>query len=226
MRSQWYKLKPKAIELRQAGNSIRTIESKLRIPKSTLSYWFKGLTLSKEKQVKLRKDWERALVKARGKAVLWHNSQKAARLIVAEQEAKKVLNKINSNNKYIIDLALAMLYLGEGFKGNTTGIGNSDPKILKFFIAVLQKNYNVPRADIRAELHIRADQDAIKVKKFWAKQLGLRDSNFGSTSVDLRTKGSTTYSTYNGVCVIRCGRVSIQRKLLMISKLFCEKVTI
>lgn len=224
MISKWFHLKDSAITLRKQGISIKQIEFRLGIPRSTLSGWLKNIKLNKRQKQKLLKKWKGALVKARTKAVLWHNEQKLNHLKEAETKALDVLSKLNTENSSILDLALAMLYLGEGFKGTTTGIGNSDPMILKFFIAILIKNYGVPVNKLKCELHLRADQNPKKIKAYWSKELQLPLGNFGAVSIDKRTIGSVTYPTYKGVCIVRCGSVAITRKLLYISKIFCQRV--
>ena len=103
-------------------------------------------------------------------------------------------------------------------------MGNSDPLILNFFISGLQKVYQVPLADIKCELHLRADQNPNALKKYWSKTLGIPFINFGAAVTDIRTKGTATYPHYKGVCVVRCSRVAIQRKLLYIAKGFCEQI--
>jgi transposase len=55
MRSKWSELKPKACKVRRQGISIRSIEKKLGIPRSTLSGWFRDINLSKKQQDNLRK---------------------------------------------------------------------------------------------------------------------------------------------------------------------------
>jgi len=205
--------------------SIGYIEKKLGIPKSTLSGWFKNVQLTKPKKIQLHQNWKNALVKARKKAVLWHNQQKAIRVSKAKEEALKTYNAININDRNILDLALAMLYLGEGFKKTgETGMGNSDPSILKFFISCLQKNYNFDVSKIKCALHLRADQDPQKVKRYWSQQLNIPIKNLNSFFVDKRTAGRPTYPDYHGVCVIRCANVAIQRKLSFLSKLYCTKI--
>ena len=78
----------------------------------------------------------KSLIEARKNAVDWHKDQKIKRLEIAEGQAEKILSLVN-NNKETLELALAMLYLGEGFKkSGGTGMGNSDPLILKFFLQV------------------------------------------------------------------------------------------
>ncbi|HEY4484529.1 MAG TPA: hypothetical protein VI978_02275 [Candidatus Paceibacterota bacterium] len=226
MVSKWYKLKPKAVFLRRKGFSIRKVEKCLKIPRSTLSGWFKNIQLTKKQKGKLYHEWKNALVKARVKAVIWHNAQKQTRLGLAQSQAQETLKNIKLDDSNILDLALAILYLGEGFKKAIgTGMGNSDPAILRFFITALKRIYNVPIKQIKCALHLRSDQNPDKLKKFWSNKLNIPLKNFGATSIDQRTYGSKTYSNYKGVCVITCSNVAIQRKLMYLSNLYCKEVT-
>jgi len=141
----------------------------------------------------------------------------------AENEADKTLQRI-PNSKEIVELGLALLYMGEGFKKSSkTGMGNSDPLLLKFFLIILLNIYKVDIEKIRFELHIRADQNPELIKKYWAKKLEAPLHRFKSISIDKRTIGKNTYENYKGVCVIDCGNVAIQRKLVYIGKKFCER---
>ena len=196
MKSKWYEYKAEAEKLRRKGLSIRTIENRLGIPRSTLSGWFKEIKLSKTNQERLNKKWLNSLVKARKKAVSWHNNQKQERLRYAEDEARHVLEALTINNSATLELALAILYFGEGSKKNCeTAIGSSDPLMLKFFVTLLKNNYHVDIKKIRCELGLRADQDPEKMKRFWARELRLPLSNFKQVNFDKRTQGSKTYSS-------------------------------
>ena len=223
MRSKWFKLKPKAISLRKKGKSIRDIEILLGIPRSTLSGWLKNTKLSTTQCKLLKIKHQKDLVKARKLAVIWHNKQKLNRLKFAENEAEKTLKNIK-NSKEITELALAFLYMGEGFKKSPrTGMGNSDPLLLKFFLRIMLNVYKINLEKIRFDLHIRADQNPELIKKYWANELKVPLKNFKSISIDKRTIGKITYKDYKGVCVIDCGNIAIQRKLVYIGKKFCEK---
>ncbi len=225
MKSRWYKLKNKAIKLRKNGFSIGKIEHRLGIPRSTLSGWFKNIKLTQKQKEKLLRGWKNSLAKARKKAILWHNEQKEKRLKMAKEEALKTLEKISINDPNTVELALSMLYLGEGTKkANETALGSSDPSILKFFLSALKNVYNLDATKIRCDLNLRADQNPIKMKSFWAKTLKLAPSNFKNINKDKRTIGSKTYSDYRGVCHIKYGSVAIQRKLINIGNLFCQKI--
>lgn len=226
MQSKWSNLKPEALALRKNGFSIRDIESRLGISRSTLSGWFKDVILTKEQNRVLQENHSGALVQARKAAAQWHNQEKQKRLNFAEKEAKSTLNKIGFFSDEILELALSLLYLGEGSKKNcNTGMGNSDPLILKFFISVLKKVYKIQTKQIKASLHLRSDQDEHALKEYWSEELSIPIENFGKSSFDKRTINSKIYQHYKGVCMLTCGSVAIQRKLVYISRRFCEKIS-
>src|SRR5258708_3207709 len=179
--SKWFKYKDVAITLRKKGLPIREVEKKLKIPRSTLSGWFKDIKLTKKQKEKNYKNWKKAIKNNRGKAILWHNLQKTNRIEKARLEANIVLNNIDIKNKHILELALSMLYLGEGSKDNRTSMGNSNPLILNFFIKSLERLYNIDKSNLKCDLHLRMDQNQDKLKKFWSKELGIPLSNFSFT---------------------------------------------
>ena len=218
-------MKEKACEMRKRGSSIRDIEAVLGINRSTLSGWFRDITLSEKQKTVLHKKWLESLVRGRQKAVRWHNEQKEKRMLKAQDEARKSLRNLSSRDVSLQELSLAMLYLGEGFKNSAgTGMGNSDPLILNFFIESISGIYGIPRNQFKCWLHLRADQNIKEMKKYWSKELKLPLENFMAASLDQRTLGTKTYPHYKGVCMIQCGTVAIQRKLMYLSRMFCEKV--
>lgn len=221
MISKWYELKPKAIELRKEGTSIRDVEKILKIPRSTLSGWFRNIKLTKSQKVKLDINWRNALNIGRKKAVLWHNHQKELRIKMAQNEAVEVLNKINLKDKSVFELALAMLYLGEGDKTQSTSMANSNPLIVKFFIKCLEKIFEIDINSLTFELHLRSNQNEIDAIDYWSKVLNVNPNRFGYIK-DKRIAKTKTYPNYKGVCVVICGRIAIQRRLVHLGQDFCK----
>jgi hypothetical protein len=223
MKSQWFEYKDKAVELRKLGLSYREIEKVLSIPRSTLSGWLKDVELGETQKNRLRKSYGTGLTQARLKAAEWHRAQKELRLLKAKEDAQSVLDSLIIDDS-VVELALAMLYLGEGAKTGTTAIGSSDPLILKFFLNVLVQKYEIDPSKARFDLHIRADQNPEEIRKYWAKELNLPKSYFKYVVADKRTEGRTSYPHYKGVCIINCGTIAIQRKLIYLYNLFCQRV--
>ncbi len=204
---------------------MTVIEQKLSIPRSTLSGWFKNLTLTDEQAQRLERNRRDGLTKARVRAAEMHRAKKALRLLDARKAAIETLNRIELSED-VLDLAFAMLYFGEGAKNNTTSLANSNPTILKFMLKVLEKNYGITPDLVRCDLHLRMDQDGEKLKEFWSGALGVPLECFKFVAYDKRSVGKATYEGYNGVCVVSCGNIAIQRKLMYLYNLFCEKVAV
>jgi len=110
------------------------------------------------------------------------------------------------------------------FKKIRSGMGNSDPLILKFFIRALKELFEINTSALSCDLHLRADQDPEDLKRYWSRELGIHLERFKSVSFDKRTAGRPTYADYKGVCSISCGNIAVQRKLVYLSRMFCEMV--
>lgn len=223
MKSRWFELKETAIALRKTGMSMTVIERRLGIPRSTLSGWFKTVPLTEEQRTHLMKNKQDGWAKARIRAAEVNRAQKALRLLRARQEAEKTLSEIKLSNA-VLDLAFAMLYFGEGKKSGSTTLASSDPKILGFVLTVLNNNYKISRDMIKCELHLRPDQNIAEIKEYWSRAIDIPLENFKWVYVDKRSLGKPTYDHYKGVCVLHCGSIAIQRKLIYLYNLFCEKV--
>lgn len=188
--------------------------------------WFKKLEL-REDAVRILGDKKRLhLNEARKKAIVWHKEQKAQRMIAAKDTAGQSLSILNLHERSVLEIALAMFYLGEGFKKtDVLGLGNSDPLIVKFFLRTIIDLYRIDISKVRCALHLRADQNPEEIKKYWSNELKIPIEQFLKTSLDKRTLGKPTYPDYKGVCIVTCGNVAIQRKLVYLSRSFCEKIT-
>ena len=219
----WFELKEEAITKRRQGVSMTIIERELGIPRSTLSGWFRKIPLSSSQKHLLEQSRRDGWAKARAAAVVSHHRMKEERMKVAYLKAASTLAELDITPS-VIELALAMLYFGEGAKANTTSISNSNPVILRFFVSCLWQLYAIPPDSLRCDLHLRADQDGNKMKKYWSKELSLPSACFKYVVFDKRTAGKKTYDSYKGVCVISYGNIAIQRKLVLLYTLFCNKV--
>jgi hypothetical protein len=224
MRSRWHEYKDEVLALRMQGASMTLIERQFGIARSTLSGWFRSVPLADAQRLELLRNSRDGWVKARGNAVLSHQKAKEQRIQQAKRQAQAVLDQIDMSNPAILDLALSMLYWGEGAKKDATSIGSSDPKILRFTLTVLRQNYGVTEEMVRCDLHLRADQDGVALKGYWAKQLSLPTACFKYIAYDKRTTGKPTYNNYKGVCLITVHQIAIQRKLISLYNLFCDRV--
>lgn len=223
MVSKYIAKKREAFSLRENGWSIRDIELKLCIPRSTLSGWLRHVELTQKQKEHLHREWIKGLEKARSKARVKHMQMKEMRVLKALNEAKEVFKKVNVCDEAVLELLLAMLYWGEGAKtGNRIFIGNSNPDLLKFFLDGLIRVYKLPRNSVRCALHLRADQNPDEMKRFWSRALQIPVKCIREVYFDSRTKGLPTWPNYYGVCSIVYFNSHLWRRLLSFRDLVCQ----
>lgn len=217
-------LRSNAIRLRKQGYSYSKIIKQFKIPKSTLSDWVGHLKLSESQKIKIRNRWLKELKKARKKAAETHRRNKINRMANINQKAKAFVNKINFDNQ-TNQIILSALYLGDGIKREgSVELGSSNPKIAKTFVILLRKLYNLNEKKFKCTIFGRYDQNPKKIEQYWSNLLSIPKSQFYKTYLDKRTKGTKTYPTYKGVCLIRYTDTATQRKIVAIGNFLLEKI--
>ncbi|MCL5011026.1 MAG: hypothetical protein M1127_02345 [Patescibacteria group bacterium] len=221
-------LKEKSIQLRKKGKTYSEIqkELKIRIPKSTLSYWCGGVKLSDGCQDRIKEIISKNREKSR-----------AIALMVKKEKRRRFLKNLKDGNLYLIDklvdrdflkIVLAIIYSCEGTKWKThPGLlfGNSDKLLLRFYIKLLKKCYpNVISNEVfRCWVSHRADQDIDELNKFWSKELNIPLKCFYKIKPDPRTIGKPTKKKdYRGVCIVSSRGSEIQLELEAIAKIIFE----
>lgn len=224
MKSKWFEYKDEIISLRRKGVSMTIIEREFGVPRSTLSGWFKDVELSEDQRTQLMKNRFDGWKKAREHAVISKNIAKTKRITIAKDQARDTLQRLPADSLAVMELALAMLYYGEGTKKNVTSLGNSDILLLRFFLSALEKLYGIQRNTLRYELHLRHDHDEELLKQYWATRLDIRPENINYIVKDKRTIGKPTINEYKGVCVVHVRDLSIQRRLIALYNVYCSEV--
>lgn len=223
MKSKWFDYKEDVINLRKKGVSMTVIEREFGIPRSTLSGWLKNVPLTEAQRTKLMKNKHDGWKKARENAVISKNIAKAKRLNHAKKQALDTFSSLPKESLAVLELALAMLYLGEGAKNHSTSLGNSDANILRFFLSSLEKLYELDRNNFRYDLHLRHDQDENLMRNYWAESLHVSPEKINYIVKDERTIGRPTRDDYKGVCLVNVRDISIQRRLKALYTIYCSK---
>ena len=134
------------------------------------------------------------------------------------------LKKIKKD-KNVAKIILAVLYLGEGGKSGRSSLmlGNSDPAIIRLFLALLRQNYSIDEGKFRCTVQCRADQDIPELEKFWSKITDIPPRNFYKARVDSRTIGKKSKKpSYKGVCRIDYFSADLFNEIKMIMEIVCE----
>lgn len=211
-------VREQAITLRLKGLSYRQISNDLKVARSTLNGWLKNIEITQAQQQKLHQQWLDGLSRARSKAGERNIQAKLNRIRVGQIAANEVVKSLSLNNSEL-ELFMAGLYLGEGFKNdNRLGLGNANPEVVLLFVTLLRKLYLIKEEKLRAAVYGRADQSSEMLIRYWSQLLNIPSHQFHKTQLDRRTRGTPTHTNYFGVCAVSYNDSSIQRRILAISQ--------
>jgi transcriptional regulator with XRE-family HTH domain len=186
------------------GLSYNEIAALIGVSKSTLSSWLKNIPLTPEQGERIQQRLENNQTTFVKRA--WKINKE--RFQKARQDAFHIgVNVIShlSVEDPVDELALAMLYLGEGDKsGNRLMLASTDPLILRYFLWAIWKLYGIEREDVTFRLNLVEAARLVETSMiaWWAEQLSTSPEQFRKTQFDDRSKYSEIRGDYHGVCTI------------------------
>ena len=222
MKSKYYLLKSKSIELRKLGKTYGEIQKIINenIPKSTLSTWFQKIHFTNKQKKKMA-------------MIMNKSSMKGIRVarIVNQKRRKKYLKSIADRNRHlslilnntnVAKVVLSILYLAEGAKSLNRGslyFGNSDPFVIDLFLSLMRKCYKIDESKFRCTVLCRSDQNIKSLEKFWLNITKIPKSQFYKTRIDPGTIGKPSKKLdYKGVCKIDYFSADLFLDLMQIPK--------
>ncbi len=220
-------VKQEAIKLRKDGKTYSEIGVILgkRLPKGTLSGWFKEISLTSQQKKALELNVATKLRDSQVRGLKALREKRKLHLKNILSEALKHINNIDDATKKII---LSILYLGEGAKYKTTRslrLGSTDAKIIQLYLTLLSSAYEINNTKMRVRIQCRADQKIRELEKYWKKIINIPNLRFYPTYIDRRTLGKPTKKKdYMGICTIEYFDTRIQLELEMLSQLIIEVV--
>lgn len=200
-----------AQQMRQRGESIRTIARVLDISSSSASIWCRDIKLSAKHKTQLAKrskntELLRMFAKQRHEDKINHDTQ-------LFDQSKNEINKIGDKELFLLGLAL---YWAEGFKSKKekqVGFCNSDPRMVKFILNWFKKSLNISNKDfvLRAEFNISHKDRQKEIESYWSKLTGVPENQFIRPYLQ-KTQKIQDYShrdKYYGLLRIRVRKSSI-----------------
>lgn len=219
----YIKYKDRAIALRRAGKTYTEIQKLInpKLPSSTLSDWFKNSIFSPEEKERIAVNGKERIRNGYLKALV---AQEAKRKIYFE-EIRDRLGPLNNllEDPHIAKLALLMLYWCEGAKAirGSVVFGNSDPKMIRLFLALMRKCYTINEEKFRATVQCRADQDPQALALYWSDITKISLEQFYKPRIDPRTIGKPSKQLdYKGVCRIDYFSAKVYHELLAARSIF------
>lgn len=115
-----------------------------------------------------------------------------------KKEATFKKRKINTDKLKELSVIGAMLYWGEGYKGNHrlpahgVDFANSDQKMILLFLKFLRSVFILDESRFRIYLYCYSDQNIKEIVKFWSRQAGIPKKQFTKPYVrnDFRDKAN------------------------------------
>ncbi len=173
--------KDKAIKLRLQGKSYSEINKLLGVSKATLSDWFANVELSEKAQERIQQRTIERInsgVVKRNRALTDLAQRRSKDL---RQKAKKEIRKLSKREILLIGAAL---YWAEGYKrplmrngkirtSHAVSLTNSDPQLVKLFLAFLRGACQVPEEKITANIRITEHQNGNYLLHFWSTITGI-----------------------------------------------------
>lgn len=215
------KIKEKACKLRKQGRSLNEISQSLSIPKNTLSGWVKEIKLTSRQKEHIEKRMLDLAAKGRRRAYKLLK-QKIENWKQSIRKEVSHFSKIAFKSAKMGKLICGILYICEGRKypsARFLGFANSDPKMMKFFISMLRKYFDVDEKKFRCRVQQRCDQNPNELKRFWSRVTKIPLSQFYKNYADKRTEGKlTAKKDYKGVCTLQYFDTNLQFELQAIGE--------
>ncbi len=222
-KTRWNKaIKKKAKLLRKKGYSYGQLTKELKVAKSTLHQWIRGV----RRPAKFSKLDRIRFIKEIQPLAAQGNRRKRERIIneiIKDAKDEVVKLKINKGMKKAI---LSMLYWAEGSKGKgILQFANTDPRINLLFVTLLRSCYELDESKFRIRLHLHYYHRAKTIKKFWSKLLNIPLSQFNKTYRKSRGKEKTFRRNFGGICFVKYNSVYLKEKIIQYAYALGEKMT-
>lgn len=216
-------LKLKAQKLRACGLSIKKIEEKLKVSRSSVSLWVRDVKLTKKQIKRLYVNKKTGNLKGSYIAAKNKIKKKKELIRVMTENGEKEVGNISNRDDFIAGIAM---YFAEGTKNsNNVSFSNSDPRAIKFIIEWFRKICKVPGEKIRCNLYIHNNLNEVKAKEYWSSLIGIpleqfRKSYIVKNNINRLRKVKHIY----GVFRITVSDADLNRKIMgWISGLFENK---
>lgn len=199
-------IKEKAREMRKQGVSIIKIAKQLKVAKSSVSVWTRGITLTFDQRTKLAQRF------VSDEQALAHSNTFRIRRQQSQDKGKDKIRKGES-----LYIAGCMLYWGEGSKNvNMCQMTNSELPMLQVFKRFLVKYFDVSNDMISIAINAYTDlHSQSEINTHWLDGLQLPFSSLRAATWDQypkSSKGKVRKSEY-GTCSLRVHKTEIVQEI-------------
>lgn len=215
------KIKEEAISLRKRGYSIKEVADNFKIAKSTSSLWLRDISLNKKAKERLAR---RKLLSNYKTSLRWQIKRKEEKEMF-RKKALEFFNKLKKNKRQN-KVYCALLFWCEGSKRVKEGLRliNSDPLLIKTFISLLRKSFEINERKFRVGLHLHQYHNEKKQKEYWSKITKIPKKQFIRVYWK-PSAGKRIREDYPGCATIYYHDNKLAKELVAIYEVFSELLT-
>jgi transcriptional regulator with XRE-family HTH domain len=162
---------------REEGRSVKELAALLGVSRSSISLWVRDIELTSEQREALRRRMGARIDGSRANAVIALERRKEA----------QASGRARARRGELLHVAGCMLFWAEGSRArNTVEFVNSDPAMIKFFVAFLRSCYAVPDSKVAVTCNLFADHEdrQREIEDFWLTLVGLPRARLRKTTVN------------------------------------------
>lgn len=178
----------KIIALRKQGKTYGEIEAILKLPKSTVGWWLRGIKMEKsvEKETleRCKKKWRKNILDYNNIHAKIRSEEAAKIREKATEKSSKEIKKITEDD---LKLLGSVLYWAEGNTKSRHALrfANSNPNIIKVIMKFFQRICKIPNEKIKARVHLHPNISQQESEKYWSEITGLPKDNFQKPQVQI-----------------------------------------
>jgi transcriptional regulator with XRE-family HTH domain len=199
---------------RDEGLPINEIARRLRVAKSSVSLWVRDIELTDEQHARLR-----ALNPAYNRQL--NGSRTIAERHRANRRRAQEHGRALARRAEPLHVLGCMLYWGEGGKRPPYRVcfSNTDPEMIRLFVAFLRAYFDISDGDIRIKCHLFADhvERQREIERYWLSVAGLPPGSLRKSVVNVYSRSSKRKRVNklpNGTCQVILSRVHVVQSIL------------
>lgn len=213
-------LRLEAQSLRKKGLSLKEIQKRLGVSRSSVSLWVREVKLTQRQIRRLYLNKETGRLK--GSAIAAANKIRAREELTRKiiKVAQREVGSLSKRDRFITGIAM---YFAEGDKGGkNVAFSNSNPYAIKFMADWLRVECKVPEEKFRCYLYIHDNLDEVKAKRFWSKLTHIPLAQFRKSYIVMNNPNRLRKVKHvHGVLRISVSDVNLHRRITgWISKIF------
>jgi hypothetical protein len=203
-------LRLRAIQLRESGFSYTEILKEIKVPKSTLAYWVKGIPLDDQQESLLKSRMIERQKRGRFSTSIALRARKVYRDKMAYDDAEKEFNTWKGETAFMAGISLYWAHGGK--KSGYFQFISNDNEMLVFMVKWIRKYLGISKKDLIFRLFIHEPNKAQNIEDFWSKSLSVPKDRLKITKVGGR--GMHKNPQYKGSCMVAVTPISVLRKVL------------